>query len=88
VPEDLAFSPGMGLEAALARFAFTLAVLQEPGAVERVAAEMCEDAKDGGVETLEIRFDEQCPHGGDLAGRGSSDRALAECGRSGLRLRG
>src|SRR5258708_28858197 len=43
-PADLAFEPGMGLEAALSRFAFTLAVLQEPASVRRVAAEMCEDA--------------------------------------------
>ena len=40
VPKDLAFSKGMGLEAALARFAFTLSVLQEPEAVRRVASEM------------------------------------------------
>ena len=56
VPEDLAFQPGMGLEAALERFRVTLAVLQNEGAVRRVAAEICEDAEREGVKTLEIRF--------------------------------
>ena len=56
VPEDLAFQPGMGLEAALERFRVTLAVLQDEGAVRRVAAEICEDAEREGVNTLEIRF--------------------------------
>ena len=56
VPHDLVFHAGMGLEAALGRFAFTLSLLQEPEAVRRVAAEICEDARQEGVETLEIRF--------------------------------
>ncbi|MSP62469.1 MAG: adenosine deaminase [Myxococcales bacterium] len=56
VPADLAFHPGMGLAAALSRFRFTLSLLQEPAAVRRVAAEMCEDAAFEGVTTLEIRF--------------------------------
>jgi len=56
VPPDLAFFPGMGLQEALARFAFTLSLLQDPAAVRRVAAEMCEDAAAEGVTTLEIRF--------------------------------
>jgi adenosine deaminase len=56
VPEDVRFQPNMGLEAALARFAVTLSVLQRPDAVRRVADEMCEDAATEGVETLEIRF--------------------------------
>ncbi|MFO0756508.1 MAG: hypothetical protein U0359_08465 [Byssovorax sp.] len=56
VPADLAFSVGMGLDAALSRFAFTLSLLQRPAEVERVAAEMCEDAAAEGVTTLEIRF--------------------------------
>ena len=50
------FTPGMGLDAALGCFAATLRVLQRPEAVERVAAEMVEDARSDGVSTLEIRF--------------------------------
>ena len=56
VPEDIAFQPGMGLEAALERFRVTLEVLQDEAAVRRVAAEICEDARREGVTTLEIRF--------------------------------
>jgi len=63
VPDDLGFYPGMGLDEALARFAVTLAVLQAPTAVRRVAAEMCEDAQAEGVTTLELRFAPQL-HGG------------------------
>lgn len=63
-PEDLLFSPGMSLEAALSRFAFTLSLLQEPEAVQRVAAEICEDFAARAVTTLEIRFAPQL-HGGD-----------------------
>ncbi len=65
VPEDLAFSPNMGLAAALARFRFTLSLLQTPAAVARVAAEICEDAALDGVDGLEIRFAPQL-HGGRL----------------------
>src|SRR6266545_1740693 len=56
VPDDLAFSPGMGLSAALSRFAFTLSLIQQPNEVRRIAAEMCEDAAAERVSTLEIRF--------------------------------
>ena len=56
VPADLAFAPGMGLSAALSRFAFTLSLLRDPASVTRVAAELCEDAAAEGVTTLEIRF--------------------------------
>jgi len=63
VPDDLAFSDGMGLSAALSRFAFTLSLLQTPEAVRRVAAEMCEDATAEGVSTLEIRFAPQLHKG-------------------------
>ena len=56
VPRDLPFHAGMGLAEALSRFAFTLSLLQQPGAVRRVAREMCEDAAGMGVTTLEIRF--------------------------------
>ena len=63
VPEDLPFTPDMGLDDALARFGFTLSLLQSPDRVRRVAAEMCEDAAANGVSTLEIRFAPQL-HGG------------------------
>ncbi len=56
LPSDLAFSPGMGLDEALARFAFTLSLLDSPGAVRRVASEICQDAASEGVTCLEIRF--------------------------------
>ena len=56
VPPDLAFAPGMGLAAALAKFEFTLSCIQNPAEVSRVAGEMCEDAEHDGVGTLEIRF--------------------------------
>lgn len=59
VPADLPFTPGMGLHAALSRFAFTLSLLKTADAVRRVASEMCEDAEANGVTTLEIRF---APH--------------------------
>lgn len=55
-PPDLPFQPGMGLQAALKRFAFTLSLLQSKAAIERVAMEICEDAEATGVTTLEIRF--------------------------------
>jgi len=87
VPADLAFTPGMGLAAALSRFAFTLSLLEAPGAVRRVAAEMCEDAAAEGVTTLEIRFAPQL-HGGapveaiiDAAVEGAAGRAgIILCG--------
>jgi adenosine deaminase len=87
VPADLAFSPGMGLPAALSRFAFTLSLLQTPAAVRRVAAEMCEDAAAEGVTTLEIRFAPQLHRGApteailDAALEGAAGRAgLILCG--------
>ena len=65
VPDDLLFSPNMGLNAALSRFAFTLSLLQSTDAVRRVAREMCEDAANDGVTTLEIRFAPQL-HGNPI----------------------
>lgn len=56
VPNDLRFYKGMGLEAALACFETTLAVLQTADAIARVANEICEDAHADGVTTLELRF--------------------------------
>ena len=87
VPVDLAFQPGMGLEAALSRFAFTLALLQEPEVVQRVAAEMCEDATREGVTTLEIRFAPQLHLGAAL--EAIIDAALEGiAGRAGIILCG
>ncbi len=56
LPDDIRFFTHMGLDAALARFETTLACLQDPDAVARVADEMCRDAAAEGVTTLEIRF--------------------------------
>jgi len=56
VPEPLHFSAGMGLPAALQRFAFTTSLLRKPAHLTRVAAEMCADAQNEGLEALEIRF--------------------------------
>jgi adenosine deaminase len=87
VPADLPFSPGMGLYAALERFAFTLSLLETPEAVRRVASEMCEDAAAEGVSTLEIRFAPQLHRGArfeailDAALEGAAGRAgLILCG--------
>lgn len=54
--ENLRFKPRMGLQKALTRFAYTLALLQKPEHVRRVTAEICEDAAEDGVTTLEIRL--------------------------------
>ena len=66
LPSELRFFPGMGLDQALARFAFTLSRLNRPERVARVASEICEDAQAEGVEHLEIRFGPQL-HGGNAA---------------------
>jgi len=63
---SLPFTPGMGLAEALARFRFTLSLLQRPAEVRRVAAEMCEDAAAQGVTSLEIRFAPQLHAGAPL----------------------
>ncbi len=87
IPEDLPFSPGMGLSEALSRFHFTCSLLQEPWAVQRVAEEMCEDAAREGVETLEIRFAPQLHRG--AAPAEIVDAALEGiAGRAGLLLCG
>jgi adenosine deaminase len=67
VPDDFAFHTGMGLDEALARFAFTLARLSTPDRVAQVAAEICEDAAEEGVSTLEIRFAPQLHRGATTA---------------------
>jgi adenosine deaminase len=87
VPADLAFVRGMGLEAALARFAFTLSLLQDEASVERVAREICEDATREGVTTLEIRFAPQLHRGAAI--EAIVDAALSGiAGRAGLILCG
>jgi adenosine deaminase len=86
VPNPLEFSAGMGLEAALACFRFTLALLDTPESVSRVAHEICEDAAADGVSTLEIRFGPQL-HGPDLASY--IDAAVeGAAGRAGILLCG
>ena len=86
VPQKLAFSPGMGLDAALSRFGFTLSLLRSPAAVTRIADEMCEDAAVEGITTLEIRFAPQL-HGDPL--EAYIDAALEGIdGRAGLILCG
>ncbi len=66
VPPDLAFHAGMGLQAALSRFGFTLSLLQDERAVRRVAAEIAEDAEAEGVTTLEVRFAPQFHRGASM----------------------
>ncbi len=51
-----AFSPGMGLSAALDCFRVTVGALQSLAALQRVAHECCEDAAAEGVGHLELRF--------------------------------
>jgi adenosine deaminase len=87
VPAQFRFSRGMGLAAALRCFELSLAVLQAPAAVRRVAGEICEDAEREGVTTLEIRFAPQLHLGGspaeivDAAAEGVAGRAgLILCG--------
>lgn len=85
LPDDIRFFPGMGLEAALERFAITLSVLQAPEAVNRVAKEMLQDAEREGVTTLEIRFAPQLHHGAPMPD--IVDAALdGAAGRAGLVL--
>jgi adenosine deaminase len=81
LPNDIRFKAGMGLQEALARFEVTVACLQTPDAVRRVAREMCEDAQAEGISTLEIRFAPQLHRGAaieavvDAALEGVRDRA-------------
>lgn len=87
VPDDLLFRAGMGLGEALARFAFTLSLLQRPADVTRVAGEICEDAASEGVTTLEIRFAPQLHQGAAM--EAIVDAALEGiAGRAGLVLCG
>ncbi|MEM7160086.1 MAG: hypothetical protein AAF799_45030 [Myxococcota bacterium] len=89
VPEDFGFHAGMGLSAALACFERTLSVLQQPAAVERVAAEICEDAAAEGVDTLEIRFAPQLHRQRGATMASIVDAAVAGAsGRAGIVLCG
>lgn len=94
VPQELHFYAGMGLSEALSRFAFTLSLLREPAAVQRVASEICEDAEADGVSTLEIRFAPQLHLDDESARKGIDaaailDAALAgAAGRAGIILCG
>ena len=87
VPADVRFFAGMGLAGALARFELTLAVMQTPDAVRRIAAEACENAAAEGVTTLELRFAPQLHRGAPL--EAVVDAALEGIdGRAGLLLCG
>ncbi len=87
VPKDLLFHAGMGLSEALAKFAFTLSLLQRPAEVRRVAAEICEDELRSGVTTLEVRFAPQLHRGAPM--EAIVDAALEGlAGRAGLILCG
>jgi len=86
-PADLRVPRHQSLQAALQKFDFVLSLLQEPAAVGRVAAEICEDAVADGVSTLEIRLSPQLH-------RGAAPEAIVEAaleganGRAGLVLCG
>jgi adenosine deaminase len=87
IPACFRFSRGMGLRAALRCFELSLAVMQTPGAVRRIAGEACEDAALEGVTTLELRF---APQLHQAAGIEAIVEAAAEgaAGRAGLILCG
>jgi len=79
----------MGLQQALAKFAFTLSLLQVPSSVRRVASEMCEDARADGVDALEIRFAPQLHVRAGAALEEIVDAALeGAAGRAGILLCG
>ena len=89
VPPGLGFRPGMGLGEALACFETTLAVLQAPAAITRVADEIVDDATAEGVTTLEVRFAPQLHGRRGLSIADAIDAALAGlAGRAGLILCG
>lgn len=66
IPQNLFFYDGMGIVEALSRFSFTLSLLQKKEDVRRVASEICEDAINDNVKTLEIRFAPQLHLGSKL----------------------
>jgi len=63
------------LEEFLRKFDTTIAVLQAPEAIERVAYEMCEDAKRDNVRYLEVRY---CPQLSTKAGLSLDEAISAE----------
>ncbi len=63
------------LEEYLARFDVTIALLQRPEAIERVAYEMIEDAAADGLRYLEIRY---CPHLSTRQGLSMDEAVAAE----------
>lgn len=63
------------LEQYLARFDVTIALLQRPEAIERVAYEMIEDAAADGLRYLEIRY---CPHLSTREGLSMDEAVAAE----------
>ena len=73
------------LEDYLARFEYTIPLLQTPEGIERVAYEMVEDAARDGLRYLEVRY---CPklstRGGLTHGAGARGRAA----RAGARASG
>jgi adenosine deaminase len=83
VPDELRFTPGMGLPGALSRFRVTVAALQRADALRRVASEICEDAAATDVTTLEVRFAPQL-HGAIEPAIDAALEGLA--GRAGLIL--
>lgn len=64
------------LDGYLRRFALTVAVLQTPDALERVAVEMVEDAAHDGVRCLEVRY---CPLLSGEQGLSLDDAIVAVC---------
>lgn len=58
IREHMRVDDARDLEDYLARFELTIALLQTPDAIERVAYEMCEDAARDGIWYLEVRY---CP---------------------------
>lgn len=63
------------LEEYLAKFDYTIALLQTPEAIERVAREMVEDAAADGLRYLEVRY---CPHLSTARGLSMDDAVAAE----------
>jgi adenosine deaminase len=59
----------------LARFEYTIALLQTPDAIERVAYEMVADAAADGLRYLEVRY---CPHLSTRRGLSMDDAVAAE----------
>lgn len=59
----------------LARFEYTIALLQSPDAIERVAYEMVEDAAADGLRYLEVRY---CPRLSTRQGLSMDDAVAAE----------